>query len=208
MSGRREALAEVASNLRAQGLLYREIAERLGVSRSYAHDLVRDPSGEAARARKARYGGTCVDCGSSTDGTAGSTYVPERCRSCRHEFQRAQRVWTADRIVDAIREWADRNGGIPPTASDWRRARARGDRRACHVSLVTKRWGSWNAAIEAAGYMPHLSGPVGGFRMLTEDQRAEASRMREAGASLAQIAAALDCSVTTAKRWAGREVAA
>jgi len=56
--------------------------------------------------------------------------------------------------------------------------------------------------------MPHLSGPVGGFRMLTEDQRAEASRMREAGASLAQIAAALDCSVTTAKRWAGREVAA
>ena len=36
----------------------------------------------------------------------------------------------------------------------------------------------------------------------------EVARMREAGASLAQIAAALDCSVTTAKRWADREVAA
>jgi hypothetical protein len=72
--------------------------------------------------------------------------------------------FTPDAIVDAIQRWADRYGE-PPTSVDWDAARAR---RVGHVWRATRfeagEWpstrvtsgvfGSFNAAIEAAGYIP------------------------------------------------------
>jgi Homing endonuclease associated repeat len=70
--------------------------------------------------------------------------------------------WTEERIIQAIQRWAERHDGEPPAAHEWRRKRQRdlrpmlgngpGSRpSACTVYRV---FGSWNAAIEAAGFRP------------------------------------------------------
>jgi hypothetical protein len=44
-----------ATALRASGLMWREVAERMGISRAYAHALVSDPGGRAKAERQRRY---------------------------------------------------------------------------------------------------------------------------------------------------------
>lgn len=56
--------------------------------------------------------------------------------------------WTRDRIVEAIQAW-HRNTGTTPKVSDWRQATPFAPAHA----TVTKRFGSWNQAIEAAGFV-------------------------------------------------------
>ncbi len=46
-----ERLREIGMAMRAVGCSYREMAWALGISRSYARDLVEDPQGTARRAR-------------------------------------------------------------------------------------------------------------------------------------------------------------
>lgn len=78
----RLALAARASELREQGLMIREIAELLGISRSYAGGLLTDPDGSRDRARKASYSGVCADCGFPTSGSDGAALAPGRCIWC------------------------------------------------------------------------------------------------------------------------------
>ena len=70
-------LAERVRLLREDGLTQREIAERLGITRSWAAELDNDPDGLKARARKDSYAGVCVDCGAATSGSDGATAAPE-----------------------------------------------------------------------------------------------------------------------------------
>lgn len=76
------------SELRASGLSYKEIAiaatEEFGtpVSMSTVGNLLIDPDGRKARARKDSYGGRCVDCGGPTTGSNGRAKAPTRCRRC------------------------------------------------------------------------------------------------------------------------------
>lgn len=105
------------------------------------------------KARRARYQGTCSDCGAKTDGSNGRDKAPKRCNSCSVAHQIAYKtVWTRERIIASVRQWADEHGE-PPGAFDWL---------SCPgypaFSLVMKRFGSWNAAIEAAGYTPRKPG--------------------------------------------------
>jgi transcriptional regulator with XRE-family HTH domain len=74
-------LARRAHALRADGLLLREVAEALGVSRAYVGDLLRDPTGRENRARHERARGACVDCGRPT-AWGGAGGPPERCVDC------------------------------------------------------------------------------------------------------------------------------
>jgi Homing endonuclease associated repeat len=71
-------------------------------------------------------------------------------------------------IVDAIQEWARRYGS-PPTMSDWEPSRARRNGHEWRVvryargdwpsaRTVRKHFGTFNAAIEAAGFQPRRSG--------------------------------------------------
>lgn len=169
----RADLAEMAVTLRQRGHTARQIADLLGVSRSYASELYRDPTGEKAKARKRSYGGTCKDCGARTDGSNGRANAPTQCWVCerRHRQSDAYRVarqkWTRELILDRIREWASLYGE-PPAIVDWNPHRARhrrhDDARARRwetvdghwpwFSLVFDRFGSWNAAIRAAGFTP------------------------------------------------------
>lgn len=87
MTTRREEFARLAANLRAAGCLQREIAEALGISRGYACELLRDPTGALAWQRKQSYGGTCVGCGRRTDGSNGRKKASKRCAKCAREHQ-------------------------------------------------------------------------------------------------------------------------
>lgn len=129
-----------AQALRAQGLLLREIAAEMGAALSTVHAWLWDPDLSKLRARRDSYGGTCVDCGGPTDGSNGPGKAPTRCMDCR--------TWTRDAVLLAFREWADDNGGIPPTCTDIRRSGGR----LPHQASVKRLFGSWNSALLAAGF--------------------------------------------------------
>jgi hypothetical protein len=166
--------AELAAALRAEGLLQREIAERLGLSRTYVHALLSDPDGSKAAARKAGYRGTCLNCGRRTDGSNGRALAPVYCARCHPSC--VQTKWTRDTILAAFRLFAE-TMGRPPAASDSMLA-ARGGRgnpslnshysrarraesvrayklglRLPHPGIVTRLWTEegWRGALAEAG---------------------------------------------------------
>lgn len=84
---RRERL-ETILPLRAQGLTYRQIGERLGLKTRTVANLVNDPDGSKARAIKARHAGQCADCGYPTSGANGRAKAPTRCLYCAQGIPR------------------------------------------------------------------------------------------------------------------------
>jgi hypothetical protein len=198
-----ERVAE-AQRLRAEGKMWREIAEALGVAVSTAQEWGTDTDGLRRSARKARYDLVCVDCGGRVDGTTpGKMSDPDApvCGSCAAEHYA---VWTRDAIVLCIQDWADEHGGIPPAANDFSRARALNPGAVPVVNHVLGRFGTWNAAIRAAGFEPYASGPIGGFTPLTLEQRDECARRYAAGESSTRIAADMGCAPQIVIKWARR----
>lgn len=82
---------------------------------------------------------------------------PKHCATCAT-------IWTPEAVIAAIRDWADEHGGVPPTtpcwapghhnAKDWMRAEYETGRWP-HSRLVCRVFGTWNAALIAAGFEPH-----------------------------------------------------
>lgn len=151
-----------ARRFRDEGLLLREIGERMGVAVQTVHDWLNDPNGTKLRARKDSYRGTCQYCGEPTMGGNGPTKAPRQCTACFHERSRR---WDAEIVLEAIRQFAARYGR-PPVATDWNPAHARAVGRGevadrfyedgCWplFTYVQFHFGSWNAGIEAAGFAP------------------------------------------------------
>jgi hypothetical protein len=165
---RREQLYPEIQRLReVEGLMWREIAERLDIALPTAHEYYSDPDGVGVRARKAKTDGACVDCGARTVSDGGR--APERCRTHSDAHTRAvSRKW----ILDSFAEW-HRIFGVPPTASEWNpascrlRTRQPGDGPARALaryeftgrpwpapSLICRHFGTWNDAVRAAGFEP------------------------------------------------------
>ncbi|MDX6644746.1 MAG: Homing endonuclease associated repeat [Miltoncostaeaceae bacterium] len=145
---RRVELAARACALRARGLRLAEVADHLGVSPTYASDLVRDPDGALARARKRRNGGSCGDCGGVTDGSNGRAKAPGRCAACARRHRLENALWSRDRVILALLTFADERGRAPNASEAGR---------ACGLpshGVVMRRFGSWRAALEAAGLPP------------------------------------------------------
>jgi hypothetical protein len=154
--------------LRAEGLTWREIGERVGLALSTVADYGTDPDGSRARARKAKQAGGCADCGAST--SYGTGRPSERCMPCHGAHTREQsRRW----ILDSFKEWNDLFG-VPPTSPDWNPALARAkgmDHKAQRhaqtgrpwptASLVQDIFGSWNAGRAAAGFDTFTPGRYG-----------------------------------------------
>ena len=171
---RAERAAEAAS-LVALGSSSREVSESMGLSYSYVRELLCDPDGAKARARKASYRGACIDCGGPTDGSNGRQGRPERCIECRCEWQRTSpewRIWDRESVIERMQEWSALYGQ-QPGARDWNPNMARNQGRedvatrfdidGCwpHTSSVVHVFGTWNAAIEAAGFTPRAPGGRG-----------------------------------------------
>jgi hypothetical protein len=116
-----------------------------------------DPTGEKARAVKARYVGVCRGCGAYTQPRNGKGDAYAYCKACHPGA--IERRWTAERVLAAMREWRDRYGR-PPSSYDWSRTHAQrrgGDALARlsdgdwpSPSVVTGVFGSWTAARAAA----------------------------------------------------------
>lgn len=102
--GGRSERVQVAKALRAEGLTWREIGERMGVGRSTAHELATDPDLSRHYDRRRRHAGVCVDCGAPTDASKG--VASRRCAQCakpvaaerereraRAHRERVERLW-------------------------------------------------------------------------------------------------------------------
>ncbi len=208
---RREELYPVIARLRDQeGLMWREIGARLGLSRSIVQEYYADPTGEKVRARKDRYRGSCVDCGAPTDGSAGPGKAPRRCIQCAAIVAGAERkIWDRDTIIAAIQWWAEEHGE-PPGSADFNETQARtalhDEARArrterykakgaipCHTT-VYREFGSWNAALEAAGFRPRQPDGGGGNGQRQRSvatgraKREHAARLYMEGLTYAEIA--------------------
>jgi hypothetical protein len=163
----RQDRARQAAQLAARGMTGTAIAAELGISTSYAYGLLTDPDGSLVRERKRLYDRQCADCGARIDGTSPgkSTGYCVTCSAKRSGF--ARRVWTRERIIAAIHDWAQVYGE-PPAIADWSpttaRQRLHDEPRARRFETAAGRWpsfttvvnefGSWNAGIRAAGLTP------------------------------------------------------
>ena len=168
MSDRAQNVAR-ARELRAQGLLLREVAERMGVAVQTVSAWINDPDGSRLRARKDSYRGECAECGGPTCGGDGPTNTPMLCAACIQ--------WTDGQIIDAIRAWAEVHGGIPPKELDWQWAPA--DRSHPSGGAVVRRMG-WNEAILRAGFSVRCD--------RRPETQAEIERQIRAGVSVREIA--------------------
>jgi hypothetical protein len=148
--------------LREQGKTFEEIVAITGMAKSSITSVYYDPSGDKTRARKAKYGGSCVDCGARTAYITGGG-TAKRCASCAAKEQgtieyrrgiakiqrKAQRGWLDADVFAAIRSVAV-DGRVSKDAYD--RARdERGRATMPSVAGLVYRYGSWRNAVEAAG---------------------------------------------------------
>jgi len=155
---RRRAVALARHYREAEGLSIARIADRLGRSPATIKAYFYDPTGEKARAVKARYVGVCRGCGAYTQPRNGKGDAYAYCKACHPGA--IERRWTQERVLDAMRAWRELHGRLP-SSYDWSRthARRRGgealERLAHHewpsAAVVTDVFGGWAAAQAAAG---------------------------------------------------------
>ena len=117
-----------------------------------------DPTGEKARAVKARYVGVCRGCGADTQPRNGKGDAYAFCKVCHPGAIEGR--WTRERVLDAMLRWNTRYGRLP-SSYDWSstHARRRGGEPLERLStddwpsagVVTAVYGSWTAARAAAG---------------------------------------------------------
>jgi hypothetical protein len=144
-----------------EGLNAREIAYRMGISKTYAFDLLNDPEGLKVKARKESYRGICEVCGAFTNGADGPTRAPRFCNHCAPAAYHLK--WTKERVVEAIQRWA-KIFGRPPLSTEWLHGQvvdgyefpANSSVYDSHNDRSYPCFNNWADAIEAAGFpRPH-----------------------------------------------------
>lgn len=144
-------------------LTFVQVAERLGISRSYASELWGDPDGSRTSARKESYRQPCPECGRLMNGSDGITGAPTRCQSCQEDAEKAAKFWTRERVIDAFKRYAAEHDGQAPRADEWIRSnpekgyppRSAVSRGRQNPSNPTAPFDTWNDAVFAAGLTPH-----------------------------------------------------
>ena len=153
LAERQRAVAFARQDREAEGISVAQIAERLGRATATVKGYLCDPTGEKARAVKARDRGVCRGCGAPTAARGGKGDAYAFCKRCHPGAIAATR--TREWVRNAMREWRERYGR-PPSSTDWSRAHAR--RRGGEAlerfqvrdwpapSTVIDMYGSWSAA--------------------------------------------------------------
>ena len=150
---RRRAVALARHYREFEGLSIRQIADRLGRSPATVKAYFYDPTGDKARAVKARYVGVCRGCGAYTQPRNGKGDAYAYCKRCHPGA--IERRWTRERVLAAMTEWRSLYGRLP-SSYDWSHTHARrggGEALARlregdwpSASVVTDVYGSWAAA--------------------------------------------------------------
>jgi hypothetical protein len=175
---RRQQLHPVIREMQQEGSLLREIAEVLGLSVSVVQEYAADPDGSKARERKLKRARPCLDCGVMVNLDGNVRDPAKRCAPCAH---RHAIVWTPEAVIEAIQEWAAAHDGQPPTATGWHL----GAPGRPVTAIVVRRFGSWDAAIVAAGLVPRGSGKWQvNHRIAPEVKALAAERYRRGESSL------------------------
>ncbi len=140
-----------------EGLSIRQIADRLGRSPATVKAYFYDPTGEKAKAVKARYVGVCRGRGAYTQPRNGKGDAYAYCKACHPGAM--ERRWTAEVVLAAMREWRDHYERLP-SSYDWSmtHARRRGGQAIARLrsgdwpaaSVVSSMFGTWAAARAAA----------------------------------------------------------
>jgi hypothetical protein len=134
---RRRAAALARHYRDAEGLSIAEIARRLGRAEATVKAYLYDPSGEKARAVKARYQGVCRDCGAPTQARNGKGDAYAYCKACNPGA--AAPKLTREAVRQAMRRWRSLYGAAP-SSYDWSRTHAR---RRGGEALTRQREGEW-----------------------------------------------------------------
>ena len=119
---RQRAVALARHFREAEGLSIAQIAQRLGRTPATVKGYFYDPSGEKARAVKARYQGVCRGCGAPTQPRNGKGDAYEYCKGCHPGA--AARALTSEAVREAMRRWRSLYGAAP-SSYDWSRTHAR-----------------------------------------------------------------------------------
>src|SRR3954467_4450595 len=142
---RRRAAALARHYRDVEKLSIAEIARRPGRAPATVKAYLYDPTGEKARAVKARYRGYCRTCGADTSPRNGKGDAYLFCHRCRPGA--AARTWTRERVREAMRAWAELYG-LAPSSYDWSRTHARRRGAQAMRRLGT---GEWPAAATVSG---------------------------------------------------------
>ena len=162
--GRRRAVALARHYREAEGLSIAQIADRLGRSPATVKAYFYDPTGDKAKAVKARYQGVCRGCGAYTQPRNGKGDAYAYCKACHPGA--IERRWTRERMVEAMLDWHRRYGRLP-SSYDWSRTHARrrggealerlNDGDWPSASVVGGIFGTWAAALAAAAEEPRTT---------------------------------------------------
>ncbi len=106
---RRRAVALARHYREFEGLSIAQIAGRLGRSPATIKAYFYDPTGEKARAVKARYQGVCRGCGAYTQPRNGKGDAYAYCKACHPGA--IERRWTRERVLGAMLAWRARTVG-------------------------------------------------------------------------------------------------
>ena len=156
-----------------EGLSIRQIADRLGRAPATVKAYFHDPTGEKARAVKARYVGVCRGCGAYTQPRNGKGDAYAYCRACHPGA--IERRWTQERVLEAMRDWLRRYGRLP-SSYDWSRTHAR---RRGGEAVARLAEGAW----PAASVVTHLFGTWGTARAMAAERVEGRSTMESAPVS-------------------------
>ena len=110
-----------AQHYRHQGRSIAEIARLLDQAPATIKAYLYDPTGEKARATKARYRGTCESCGARTSGADGKGRASRHCQRCKPQ---SVPQWTRELVRAAHRRWYERYGFVA-SSYDWSGTHAR-----------------------------------------------------------------------------------
>jgi hypothetical protein len=106
---RRRAVALARHFRETEGLSIAQIADRLGRSPATVKGYFYDPSGDKAKAVKARYVGVCRGCGAYTQPRNGKGDAYAYCKACHPGA--IERRWTRSLIVEECEPGARGTGG-------------------------------------------------------------------------------------------------
>jgi len=111
----------------------------------------------------------------------------------------AEQKWGDQELLDAIKRWADEHEGRPPRWVDWERAIP-----GYPTSFTVRiRCGSWNDALEMAGFSPNQGVSTS---KISDELIAKGKKLHKQGKNNTEIARELNISLTTVKRRIGPSV--